>query len=209
MSEVLVPSYVSCFIYIRRKQGILFNFHCAVYDVCKQSGTLWPEVRIRLFAHFAISQPSSWRLIWRHWTCKLLIGYIQSDVCLRLSQFLQWSFMHYIVLYVSSLPISVMKIARIYLIHVSIIINSKICITSHCVGLCHETMECLVCRAVFLWHGWKLFIREWEVLGKSPMHQPCKYGLHFVWYNQFHYWITFVTARPTDSYIDCLIFSTA
>ena len=31
-------------------------------------GTLWPAVRICLFAHYPISSPSLWRLIWKHWT---------------------------------------------------------------------------------------------------------------------------------------------
>ena len=44
-----------------------FHYWCSVYDICKWSDTLWPVVRVRLFADYTISLSSLCRLIWRHW----------------------------------------------------------------------------------------------------------------------------------------------
>ena len=47
--------------------------------------------RVRLFADYTISLSSLCRLIWRHWTTKIL-KYMLPSVCLRLRQFSQFSF---------------------------------------------------------------------------------------------------------------------
>ena len=46
------------------------------------------------------------KLNWRHWTYKMLVRYVLSSVCLRLSQFHHLSFMHHLGLCIFSLPIS-------------------------------------------------------------------------------------------------------
>ena len=73
--------------------------------LCKWSDTLWPAGRVRLFADYIISLSSLRRLIWRHWTNKMLRVYaaecvskietilaiifhsIYGAVCLQLTQF--------------------------------------------------------------------------------------------------------------------------
>ena len=51
-----------------------------------------------------ISLSSLCRLIWRHWTTKMLVKYMLPSVCLRLRQFSQLSFIQYMGLCVFSLP---------------------------------------------------------------------------------------------------------
>ena len=58
---------------------------------CKWSDTLWPVGRVRLFADYTISLSSLCRLIWKHWTTKMLVRYMMPSVCLRLRQFSQLS----------------------------------------------------------------------------------------------------------------------
>ena len=48
---------------------------------------LRPEGRICWFAHYTASLSSLSRLIWKHWTNKMVIMHILSNVCLRLGQF--------------------------------------------------------------------------------------------------------------------------
>ena len=43
--------------------------------------------------HYTIPVSFLCRLIWRHWTCQMIVRYILSSVCLRLSQFSQLYFM--------------------------------------------------------------------------------------------------------------------
>ena len=117
-----------------------------VSDVCNYSNTLWLEGRIRLFGYYTISLSSLGRLIWRYWAYKKLVRYISSSVCLRLSQSSEYLFMQYIGLRVSSLPISLVMIVRIYALYYIIIIKSDVWIIGYCLGLCHETMVWAVCR---------------------------------------------------------------
>ena len=135
-------------IYIPGKLGFCFHFWCSVYGICKQSDTLWPVGRVRLFEDYTISLSSLCRLIWRHWTTKMLVRYMLPSVCLRLRQFSQSSFIQYMGLCVFSLPISPVMIVRMctlsYYHHQTGSIN-------HCLGLGHETMVCAVCFTMFLW----------------------------------------------------------
>ena len=71
--------------------GTLFHYWCSVYGICKWSDTLWPAGRVRLFADYTISLSSLCRLIWKHWTTKMLVRYMMPSVCLRLRQFSQLS----------------------------------------------------------------------------------------------------------------------
>ena len=70
-------------------------YWCSVYGICKPSDTLWPAGRVRLFADYTISLSSLCRLIWRHWTNKMLVRYMLPSVCLRLRLFSQLSFIQY------------------------------------------------------------------------------------------------------------------
>ena len=55
-----------------------------------------------LFAHISLS--SLYILIWRHWTSKMLVKYMQFSLCLRLSLFSQLYFIQYMGLCVFRLP---------------------------------------------------------------------------------------------------------
>ena len=92
VSEMVVLSYsVIYYIYIPGTLGPCFHYWCSVYGICKWSDTLWPVGRVRLFADYTISLSSLCRLIWKHWTTKMLVRYMMPSVCLRLRQFSQLS----------------------------------------------------------------------------------------------------------------------
>ena len=92
VSEMVVLSYsVIYYIYIPGTLGPCFHYWCSVYGICKLSDTLWPVGRVRLFADYTISLSSLCRLIWKHWTTKMLVRYMMPSVCLRLRQFSQLS----------------------------------------------------------------------------------------------------------------------
>ena len=61
---------------------------------------------------YTISLSSLCRLIWRHWTNKMLVRYMLPSVCLRLRLFSQLSFIQYMGLCVFSLPDSPVMIVR-------------------------------------------------------------------------------------------------
>ena len=91
-SEMVVLSYsVIYYIYIPGTLGPCFHYWCSVYGICKWSDTLWPVGRVRLFADYTTSLSSLCRLIWKHWTTKMLVRYMMPSVCLRLRQFSQLS----------------------------------------------------------------------------------------------------------------------
>ena len=97
---------------------------------------LWPIVMpygcIRLFALYTTSLSSLGRYNWRYWTSKILVTYILSSVCIRLSQFSQISFMQYMRLHVFSLPISLMITVKICVLYLVIIIKSEVWPICHC-----------------------------------------------------------------------------
>ena len=93
------------------------------YHFCRCPGSLHRQIisiyiieyvrcRVRLFADYTISLSSLCRLIWRHWTTKMLVRYMMPSVCLRLRQFSQLSFIQYMGLCVFSLPNSPVMIVR-------------------------------------------------------------------------------------------------
>ena len=88
------------------------SFWCSVCGICKRPDTLWPAGRVRLFADYTISLSSLCRLIWRHWTNKMLVRYMLPSVCLRLRLFSQLSFFQYMGLCVFSLPNSPVMVVR-------------------------------------------------------------------------------------------------
>ena len=77
------------YIYIPGTPGSFFHYWCAVYGVCKWSDTFWPVGRVRLSANYTISLSSLCRLIWRHWTTKMLVRYMLPSVSLRFRQLSQ------------------------------------------------------------------------------------------------------------------------
>ena len=103
---------LSSILYISGTLGPCFHYWCSVYGICKWSDTLWPVGRVRSFADNTISLPSLCRPIWRHWTTKMLVGYMLPSVCLRLRQFSPLSFIQCMGLCVSSLPNSPVMILR-------------------------------------------------------------------------------------------------
>ena len=103
---------------------ITVYFNDACNDAC--SDTLWPDVRIRLFLLYTTSLSSSCRYIWRYWTPNILVRYILSSVCIRLSQFCPLSFMPYRGLCVFSLSRSLAMILRIYVRHLIFFITSEV-----------------------------------------------------------------------------------
>ena len=117
MVHYVLPYSVIYYIYISGTLGPCFNYlcsvyWCSVYGICKRSDTLWPAGRVRLSADYTISLSSLCRLIWRHWTDKLLVRYMLPSVCLRLRLFSQLSFIQYMGLCVFSLPNSPVIIGR-------------------------------------------------------------------------------------------------
>ena len=137
-------------LYIRSgKPGICFHYYCAVYDECKYLDMFWLADRTRLFVQYTISLSSLCKLIWRHWTYKIPVRYILSSVWVRLSIFSLLFILHYVGLYVFSLPISLVMIERIYILCL-IIIKSEVWTINHCLGLGHETMVSAVCLYIFL-----------------------------------------------------------
>ena len=147
---MFVTSYsVTYCIYVLGKPGICFNHHCAVYDECKYSDTFWLADRTRLFVQYTISLSSLCKLIWWHWTYKMSVRYILSNVWVRLSIFSPLSIIQYVGLYVFSLPISLVVIERIYILCLIIIIKSEVWTITHCLGLGHETMMSAVCLSIF------------------------------------------------------------
>ena len=90
------------------------------------------------------------RLIWRHWTNKMLVRYMLPSVCLRLRLFSQLSFIQYIWgCGFSAYPICLSWLWECVL-YLIIIIKSEVWIVNHCLGLGHETMVCAVCLTMFL-----------------------------------------------------------
>ena len=134
--EMFVTSYsVTYCIYVPGKPGICFHYYCAVYDECKYSDTFWLADRTRLSVQYTISLSSLCQLIWRHWTYNMPVRYILSSVWVRLSIFSPLSIIQYVgLLYVFSLPISLVMIERIYILCLIIIIKSEVWTITHCLG---------------------------------------------------------------------------
>ena len=79
----------------------------------------------RIRFHYTISSSPLCRRIWKYWTSIMFVRYILSSVCLRLSQFVQLSFIQYMGLCVYSLPISLVMIVWIRQLYL-IIIKSEV-----------------------------------------------------------------------------------
>ena len=125
-----------------------FRFH---ENVCKWSNILWPAGCIHLFAHCIVTLSSLCRLIWRHWTSKMLIRYLLSSVCLRLSQSFQLPSIQHMGLCVFSLANFLIMIMIMCSCYYHQIRGMNI---NHCLGLGNET----VVRAVCLTMCYQVFI---------------------------------------------------
>ena len=79
------------------------------------------------------------KVIWKHWTYKMLVNYILSGVCLELSPFSQLSFMQNRTLCDVSLPILFWWLWE-YFTSSHHHYQSEIWINNHYLGLGHETM---------------------------------------------------------------------
>ena len=109
--------------------------------------------RICLYVRYTTFLSSICRHIWRYCISKILLRYILSSVCLRLTQFSQLSFMQYMRLCVFSLTIPLMMILRIRALYFIIIITSEMWSSCRCLDVDHETMVCAVCLSIFLLIG--------------------------------------------------------
>ena len=76
------------------------------------------------FLHYTISL-SLCKLIWRHWTYKMLVRYILSCMCVRLSIFSRLSIIQYVGCCVFSLPVTFVMIGRIDLYILCLILSSS------------------------------------------------------------------------------------
>ena len=114
------------------------------------------------------------------------VRYNLSSVRIRLSIFSQLSIIQYVGLCVFSLPISFVMIERIYILFLIIIIKSEVWTITHCLGLGHETMVCVVCLSISLWsHKSQYHGNEWTT------HIPfvtCQPAIPFLIYGYFKLW---------------------
>ena len=147
--EIFASSYALSFIFIPGKLGFVSCITVQFYNVGKKIECIMARWSYSFFAHDATSLSSLCRRIWRYWTYKMLVKYIISSVCLILSHFPQSSSMQYMVLCVSSIPISLMMIVRIRVVYLIIIITSEVWPICHCLGLGQGTMVCAVCLSIY------------------------------------------------------------
>ena len=137
---VVLPYSVIYYIYISGTLGPCFNYWCSVYwcsvyGIYKRSDTLWPAGRVRLFADYIILLSSLCRIIWKHWTNKMLIGYMLPRVCQK-----DWDYSRsYLSFNIwgcvsSAYPIFLWWLWECVL-YLIIIIKSEVWIIIHCLGL--------------------------------------------------------------------------
>ena len=94
--EIFVTSYsVTYCICVPGEPGICFHYHCAVYDECKYSDMFWLADRTHLLVQYTISISSLCKLIWRHWSYKMLVRYIFVECVSKIKHIL--SVIHYTI----------------------------------------------------------------------------------------------------------------
>ena len=145
---------VSC---ISRNNWVLFLLLLCSLMMCVINRVhLWPQMPRWSYSfvctlHYPIFTIMQTYLTWLYWRFKMLVRYILSNVCLRLSHFSQSSFMQYMRLWVFSLPIPLhLMIVRIHVLNFTIIIKSDVWPICHCLGLVRETIICFACLSIFL-----------------------------------------------------------
>ena len=87
----------------------------------------------------------------RSYISKMLLGYILSIMCVRLSHFFPLSFMQNMGLCVFGLLISPAMASRISILYLNII-KSEVWLICNYLWLSHETMVCAVCLSIFILH---------------------------------------------------------
>ena len=115
----------------------------------------------------------------------MLARCILLSVCLRLSQFSQSSFMQYMGLCVSSLPISLMMIVRIHVLVVVLlllllIVKSEVWPVCYCLGIGHEAMVWAVCLFIFLSPLSIFSLWPSKVLANQRRHYICNIFSHWL-----------------------------
>ena len=81
--ELILLSNQPSFLMPIPEKAVIFYWHCAVYDACGWYDTIWPEGRIRLFAHCIISLSLYW-VVYIYIYIWMLVRYSLSTVCIRL-----------------------------------------------------------------------------------------------------------------------------
>ena len=135
--------------------GVCYIIFCHLLHIrCGKTGNLFSLLScslwwVQIFGYVLACRSYSFVCTVHH----LIIIIVQtlSSVWVRLSIFSPLSIIQYVRLYVFSLPISLVMIARIYILCLIIIIKSEVWTITHCLGLGHETMVSAVCLFIFLW----------------------------------------------------------
>ena len=109
----------------RENREFIFHYYCAVYDECKYSDTFWLADRTRLFVQYTILLSSLCKLIWRHWTYEMPVGYILSAVWAILSIFSPLSIIQYVGLYVFSVNLFTLWWLREYIYIYFVLLSSS------------------------------------------------------------------------------------
>ena len=115
--------HVQSILYLCLERWKCFLYYCVVFLCLHMIGYIMAIWQCSfVFAHYSTSLASLCKCIWRYFIYKIIVRYILSRVCQRLSQFSQWSFMIYMGLCVFGSPISLMIIVRIRVLYLNIII---------------------------------------------------------------------------------------
>ena len=101
-----------------------------VQFLMSSNNTFWLADRIRLLVHNTSSSLLLWKLIWRHWTYKMPVGYILSSMRVRLGIFSQLSIIQYMGCVFSVYP-SPLWWLRWYILRLIFIIKSEVWIILH------------------------------------------------------------------------------
>ena len=148
---MFVPSYSATYcICVPGELGFFFVIIVQIMSPSIQIRFGLKKYGTRFFVQYTISLSSFCKLLWRHWTYKMLVRYILSSVWVRVSIFSPLSIIQYVGLYDFSLPISLVMIERIYVLCLIIVIKSEVWTITHCLGLGHETMMSAVGLSIFL-----------------------------------------------------------
>ena len=130
--RVTCISYLSMVVCLRLYRNILSGVSYISRENCFFitiiQSVMWAKNRLNndpkyIFGYYTISSSPLYEVFLKHWTCKMLVRYILSSVCLTSSLFSPSSCMPYMGLCVISWPISLSMIVRILYFHLIIIIK--------------------------------------------------------------------------------------
>ena len=111
-------------------------------------------------------------------SCRLTKTAMFCRVRLRYIQRSQLAFIKYMRLRISSLPIILVMIRRIYVFNRLLIIKTKVSIVVHYLGLGHEAMKCTVC--LYVSNLAMIQIMVCCLVGAKPFSEPV---LKYYWFN--------------------------